>query len=201
MENKFKKRKYNGGNNKLTLNKSKVPEVPDFISGKQTLDYIKRFFFYIYIWFVLTLVFFTGTASIDIFSIGYIAGSFSFFWQGQDFYTNPLKSIVRRWNLLIYYNATVIFIKLNMTFWGCFIHSYSPLWYCALMNVVKVGCFKFRYEKPAMLLDHCELHKEPELFWDCITFACLIIQRRMFYSEYFTYVIIDTKASSLLASR
>jgi hypothetical protein len=165
------------------------------------MDYIKRFMFYIFIWIVLTVVFFTGTAKIDLFSVGYIAGSFTFFWQGQDFYTKPLKSIVTRWTMLIFYNALVVFLKLNMTFWTCLIYEASPMWYCGLLRAMKVGCFKFMSDSPSNMPESCLPGKEPILIWDCIAFCLLIIQKRMFYSEYFTHVTIDGKASALLASR
>ena len=42
---------------------------------------------------------------------------------------------------------------------------------------------------------------EAGIVWDAICFVVLLIQRRVFLSYYFLYVVSDLKASKILASR
>jgi hypothetical protein len=48
----------------------------------------------------------------------------------------------------------------------------------------------------------CEVpHDEAGLVWDGITFAFLIFQRRIFYSNYFFHIRAETEVQAALASR
>lgn len=43
--------------------------------------------------------------------------------------------------------------------------------------------------------------EDPGLIWDCISFAFLVFQYRVFGSYYFRHVVNDVKASAMLSSR
>ncbi|KAG7245637.1 hypothetical protein CRUP_001231, partial [Coryphaenoides rupestris] len=50
--------------------------------------------------------------------------------------------------------------------------------------------------------DDCELPEgEAGIVWDAICFTVLLVQRRVFLSYYFLFVVSDLKASKILASR
>lgn len=50
--------------------------------------------------------------------------------------------------------------------------------------------------------DECELPEgEAGIIWDAICFTVLLIQRRVFLSYYFLYVVSDLQTSKILASR
>lgn len=51
-------------------------------------------------------------------------------------------------------------------------------------------------------LEKCTVLKEDVgLVWDCVCFAFLILQLRIFQSYYFCHIINESKASTILASR
>ena len=50
--------------------------------------------------------------------------------------------------------------------------------------------------------DKCELPEgEAGIVWDAICFTVLLVQRRVFLSYYFLYVVSDLRASKILAAR
>lgn len=50
----------------------------------------------------------------NIFSIGYLLGSFIFLWQGADFYLRPIHTILCWWKYLVAYNIFVITMKIAL---------------------------------------------------------------------------------------
>lgn len=94
---------FGGGSNQSVLEDidklGTVPFInptPDFIAKvRNWLDVLKRGAFLVFFWFTLAIVFLTGTSRVTLFSIGYLIGSFTFLWQGTDFYLRPIKAILR----------------------------------------------------------------------------------------------------------
>jgi hypothetical protein len=62
-------------------------------------------------WFVLTIIFITGTTRISIFCMGYLVACFYFLLFGGDLLLKPIKSILHYWDFLIAYNVFVITMK------------------------------------------------------------------------------------------
>lgn len=62
-------------------------------------------------WFVLTIIFITGTTRISIFCMGYLVACFYFLLFGGDLLLKPIRSILRYWDWLIAYNVFVITMK------------------------------------------------------------------------------------------
>lgn len=62
-------------------------------------------------WFVLTIIFITGTTRISIFCMGYLVACFYFLLFGGDLLLKPIRSILRYWDWLIAYNIFVITMK------------------------------------------------------------------------------------------
>lgn len=59
------------------------------------LDILKRIVLIGFIWFTLAIVFLAGTNRVNLFSLGYLIGSFIFLWQGNDYYLRPVNVILK----------------------------------------------------------------------------------------------------------
>ena len=77
-------------------------------------------------WFVLTIIFITGTTRISIFCMGYLVACFYFLLFGGDLLLKPIKSILRYWDWLIAYNVFVITMKNILSVSGS--HRVTHLW-------------------------------------------------------------------------
>ena len=62
-------------------------------------------------WFVLTIIFITGTTRISVFCMGYLVACFYFLLVGGELLLKPVKSILVYWDCLIGYNVFVITMK------------------------------------------------------------------------------------------
>lgn len=62
-------------------------------------------------WFVLTIIFITGTTRISVFCMGYLVACFYFLLFGGELLLKPIKSILHYWDFLIAYNVFVITMK------------------------------------------------------------------------------------------
>nr|XP_021538719.1 piezo-type mechanosensitive ion channel component 2 [Neomonachus schauinslandi] len=93
--------------------------VPDFIHCRSYLDMSKVIIFSYLFWFVLTIIFITGTTRISIFCMGYLVACFYFLLFGGDLLLKPIKSILRYWDWLIAYNIFVITMKNILSIGAC----------------------------------------------------------------------------------
>ncbi|XP_033066670.1 piezo-type mechanosensitive ion channel component 2, partial [Trachypithecus francoisi] len=175
--------------------------VPDFIHCRSYLDMSKVIVFSYLFWFVLTIIFITGTTRISIFCMGYLVACFYFLLFGGDLLLKPIKSILRYWDWLIAYNVFVITMKNVLSIGACgyigtLVHNS-----CWLIQAFSLACTVKGYQMPAAN-SPCTLPSgEAGIIWDSICFAFLLLQRRVFMSYYFLHVVADIKASQILASR
>ncbi|XP_028693995.2 piezo-type mechanosensitive ion channel component 2 isoform X4 [Macaca mulatta] len=175
--------------------------VPDFIHCRSYLDMSKVIVFSYLFWFVLTIIFITGTTRISIFCMGYLVACFYFLLFGGDLLLKPIKSILRYWDWLIAYNVFVITMKNILSIGACgyigtLVHNS-----CWLIQAFSLACTVKGYQMPAAN-SPCTLPSgEAGIIWDSICFAFLLLQRRVFMSYYFLHVVADIKASQILASR
>ncbi|XP_045154278.1 piezo-type mechanosensitive ion channel component 2 [Echinops telfairi] len=93
--------------------------VPDFIHCRSYLDMSKVIVFSYLFWFVLTIIFITGTTRISIFCMGYLVACFYFLLFGGNLLLKPIKSILRYWDWLIAYNVFVITMKNILSIGAC----------------------------------------------------------------------------------
>lgn len=92
-------------------------------------------------WFTLAVVFLAGANRTNIFSIGYLIGSFIFLWQGAEFYLHPIKQILKSWKLLIGYNVFVITMKAILQIPGCiFIQQLDSV--CWIVQLLGIRCIR-----------------------------------------------------------
>ncbi|VVC24089.1 Hypothetical protein CINCED_3A012133 [Cinara cedri] len=201
---------YPGGTNHSIIEEAEKPSfvnpVPDFVSHiRSWLDILKRIVLIGFIWFTLAIVFLAGTNRVNLFSLGYLIGSFIFLWQGNDYYLRPVNVILKWWNKLILYNITVISLKAILQIPGCIYMNYMKLQACWMIQLFGISCIqKFSTHHANTLPDNdeCEIPAEHVgLAWDILCFGFLIFQRRLFNSHYFFRIVDETKAMAILASR
>ncbi|VVC99865.1 unnamed protein product [Leptidea sinapis] len=207
---------YLGGSNREDIGKDwETPEfvnpVPDFLGYVGSwLDVVKRMVFLGMLWVTLAIMFMTGTNRVNLFSMGYLIGSFIFLWQGTDFYLRPKHAILLWWSWLVRYNVCVVVVKAALQIPGCIFNSAMQQHACWVVQLLGIGCvdkfaggniarfLKMHYDKDTV----CSVPQEDiGLAWDGVCFAFLILQRRLFHSYYFYRVIDESKATTVLASR
>ncbi|XP_076270334.1 piezo type mechanosensitive ion channel component isoform X3 [Rhynchophorus ferrugineus] len=210
IEARYTGQNYAGGSNDsiihLAEDKSFVNPVPDFITYcRSYLDIAKRCILCSLFYITLAAVFLAGTNRTNLFSVGYLVGTFLFLWEGSDMYLRPVKEIIKKWNWLLGYNVIVILIKACFQLVGCvFIHEYAGE--CHWLMLFGIGCVrKFGNIEDIASLPSSSQCKVPReylgLFWDGVCFGLLIMQKRLFQSYNFFHMINDTKATTILASR
>nr|CAD7432632.1 unnamed protein product [Timema monikensis] len=225
---------YPGGSNRDITKECEEPgfinPVPDFITFTRSwLDVVKRVVFQVSLWVTLGLVFLAGTNRVNVFSLGYLVGTFVFLWQGEEMYLIPVQVIVRRWNVLLGYNVGVIMLKTALQIVGCVFIKEAQTHACWVVQLLGIGCIKkfgditaklgiadiimsvlhnLEVEECEMLPRHvpapteCNIPRDHVgLAWDGVCFAALILMRRLFRSYYFIRLVDETKAMTVLASR
>uniref|UniRef100_A0A3P8T1X2 Piezo type mechanosensitive ion channel component 2 n=1 Tax=Amphiprion percula TaxID=161767 RepID=A0A3P8T1X2_AMPPE len=176
--------------------------VPDFIHCRSYLDMLKVIMFSYLFWFVLTIIFITGTTRISVFCMGYLVACFYFLLFGGDLLLKPIKKILHYWDFLIAYNIFVITMKNILSILACgYINSLMKN-SCWLIQLFSLACTIKDYKQNINQDDQCNLPSdEAGIIWDSICFAFLLLQRRVFMSYYFLHVVADIRASQILASR
>lgn len=181
--------------------------VPDFIHCRSYLDMLKVIMFSYLFWFVLTIIFITGTTRISVFCMGYLVACFYFLLFGGELLLKPIKKILHYWDFLIAYNIFVITMKNILSILACgYIHTLMKN-QCWLIQLFSLACTIKDYnivisQEKLPAEERCELPtNEAGIIWDSICFAFLLLQRRVFMSYYFLHVVADVRASQILASR
>ncbi|MED6260301.1 hypothetical protein ATANTOWER_011977, partial [Ataeniobius toweri] len=181
--------------------------VPDFIHCRSYLDMLKVIMFSYLFWFVLTIIFITGTTRISVFCMGYLVACFYFLLFGGDLLLKPIKKILHYWDFLIAYNIFVITMKNILSILACGYITSLMQNHCWLIQFFSLACTIKGYHVNTTQTSQssgnfCELPKnEAGIIWDSICFAFLLLQRRVFMSYYFLHVVADIRASQILASR
>ncbi|XP_056149372.1 piezo-type mechanosensitive ion channel component 2 [Lampris incognitus] len=181
--------------------------VPDFIHCRSYLDMLKVIMFSYMFWFVLTIIFITGTTRISIFCMGYLVACFYFLLFGGQLLLKPIKKILHYWDFLIAYNIFVITMKNILSILSCGYITSLLVNHCWLIQLFSLACtikeYNITINQDALPPhEHCELPSdEAGIIWDSICFAFLLLQRRVFMSYYFLHVVADIRASQILASR
>uniref|UniRef100_A0A673BNZ9 Piezo TM25-28 domain-containing protein n=1 Tax=Sphaeramia orbicularis TaxID=375764 RepID=A0A673BNZ9_9TELE len=161
--------------------------VPDFSHCS-----IKVIMFSYLFWFVLTIIFITGTTRISVFCMGYLVACFYFLLFGGELLLKPIKRILRYWDFLIAYNIFVITMKNILSILACgYINSLIKD-RCWLIQLLSLACTIKEYNIDTNQ-DHLRKMMLPSdeagIIWDSICFAFLLLQRRVFMSYYFLHVV------------
>lgn len=159
IEKQYENSEFPGGSNKSAvdeinrLGSGEVPiETHDFVSiQKNWLDILKCIIFLGCFWITLAIVFLAGSRHGNIYSIGYLIGSFIFLWQGGEFYLRPIYTILRWWKLLVAYNVLVITVKILLHLPTCiFIEWLHTNWkgLCFFIKVFGIACGHIDFKNP-----------------------------------------------------
>ncbi|XP_069368065.1 piezo-type mechanosensitive ion channel component 2-like isoform X1 [Paralichthys olivaceus] len=185
------------------IRRLRLNTVPDFTLCRSYLDMMKVIIFSYMFWFVLTIIFITGTTRISIFCMGYLVACFYFLLVGGELLLKPVKSILVYWDCLIGYNVFVITMKNILSILACGFIKSLVLNHCWLIQLFSLACTIKGYTKPEQQSSkQCELPSdEAGIIWDGVCFCFLLLQRRVFRSHYFLYVVLDLQNTQLLASR
>ncbi|CAM4586729.1 unnamed protein product [Leuciscus chuanchicus] len=177
--------------------------VPDFIHCRSYLDMLKVIMFSYMFWFVLTIIFITGTTRISIFCMGYLVACFYFLLFGGNLLLKPIKKILRYWDFLIAYNVFVITMKNVFAILACGYINTLEVNSCWLIQLLSLACTIKEYKDlQGTPSTPCVLPQdEAGIIWDSICFTFLLLQRRVFMSYYFLHVVADIRAGEILASR
>ncbi|RWS27983.1 piezo-type mechanosensitive ion channel component-like protein, partial [Leptotrombidium deliense] len=201
---------YEGGDNSEhgTTQFSRAKEaVKDYFTFKRTLiDSIKSILFSCFYWITLAVLFLTAIGYFNLFGLGYILGCFLFLWSGNEFYLKPVNSILRIWKCLIAYSIAVIFVKTILDLIGCLYILELTRSLCWVVHLLGITCSQ---TTSGAKFDKCygdaamsgQISDNSGLFRDCVCFAFLLIQKRIFGSHYFAYLAKEVKAQHVLASR
>uniref|UniRef100_A0A8C3XJ29 Piezo-type mechanosensitive ion channel component n=1 Tax=Chelydra serpentina TaxID=8475 RepID=A0A8C3XJ29_CHESE len=178
---------------------SQYSPVPNFIHCRSYLDMAKVVVFGYHFWFVLCLIFITGTTRINIFCLGYLMACFYFMLFGSSLLLKPVKNILRLWDYLIAYTALVIVMKNLLAIGACAYLDKLLRNHCWLIQTFGMFCTIPGYDLALPEDEKCELpENEAGIVWDAISFTFLLVQRRVFMSYYFLYVVADLKAAKIL---
>uniref|UniRef100_A0A3Q2Y0W9 Uncharacterized protein n=1 Tax=Hippocampus comes TaxID=109280 RepID=A0A3Q2Y0W9_HIPCM len=175
--------------------------VPDFMLCRSYLDMMKVIIFSYMFWFVLTITFITGTTRISIFCMGYLVACFYFLLVGGDLLLKPVGSILLYWDCLIGYNVFVIAMKNILSILACGFIKSLVVDHCWLVQLFSLASAVSGFD-PRPRSQQCELPSdEAGIIWDGVCFCFLLLQRRVFRSHYFLYVVLDLSARSRRARR
>ncbi|XP_075703005.1 piezo-type mechanosensitive ion channel component 2-like isoform X2 [Rhinoderma darwinii] len=181
---------------------SQYSPVPNFLHCRSYLDMAKVVVFSYHFWFVLCLIFITGTTRINILCMVYLMACFHFMLFGGSLLLKPVRHILKLWDYLITYTAFVITMKNLLSVGACAYLDKLMKNNCWLIQTFSMFCTIKGYDLNIPSDESCELpENEAGVVWDAICFTFLLIHRRVFSSYYFLYVVADLKASKLLASR
>ncbi|XP_062845952.1 piezo-type mechanosensitive ion channel component 1 isoform X2 [Trichomycterus rosablanca] len=176
---------------------------PNFINCRSYLDMAKVLVFRYLFWFVLSVVFVTGSTRISIFGLGYLLACFFFLLFGRRLMVKPSRTRLLLWDCLIIYNVGVIIAKNTLSILACVFVSEMQARFCWVIQLFSLVCTVKGYYDPLSVSDkECNLPiEEAGIIWDSICFFFLLLQRRIFISFYFLHVTADLQASARQASR
>ncbi|KAM9302029.1 piezo-type mechanosensitive ion channel component 1 [Gastrophryne carolinensis] len=178
--------------------------VPNFINCRSYLDMLKVVVFRYLYWFVLAIVFVTGSTRISVFGLGYLMSCFYLLLFGTVLLQKPVKARLLLWDCLIIYNITVILSKNLLSLLSCVFVEQMQTSFCWVIQLFSLVCTVKGYYNPHEIDkgSDCPLPvEEAGIIWDSICFSFLLLQRRVFLSSYFLHVVTDLRASSLQAYR
>ncbi|KAL4234818.1 hypothetical protein ACF0H5_006459 [Mactra antiquata] len=163
------------------------------------LDVAKNAIFGYMFWVTLAIIFIAGTFRVNLFSMGYVIAVFCFMWFGQEFLTKPLRKLCRAWNFLIGYCFIVLLLKAVLQLPVCVYIQTMETKACWLLQLLGLTCLRPGYFQK--ITNDCIVETDDTgMAWDVVCFTFLLLQRRIYMSHYFRYVVLDIEAKNRLAS-
>ncbi|XP_022080337.1 piezo-type mechanosensitive ion channel component 1-like [Acanthaster planci] len=201
---------YGGGDNyEAFVDIENIAEnpVPNFTFSRSYLDTAKTLVFEYLFWVTLAVTFLAGTTRVSLFGLIYIVFSFYFLWLGSEYLIKPTRVVIKRWNKLLLYNLLVIFLKVCLQIMSCvYVKQLLNAKCCWLLQLLGVVCLQSDFNigdiEAAREENKCTLPVDDAgLSWDVAVFIFLLIQKRIFTSNYFQYVVISLEEQKSLASK
>lgn len=178
-------------------------ETEDCFSNYTTQsNYLKSIFFKSIFWITLAVVLVAGATKISLFSLGYLIGCFIFLWLGNDAYLMPLRRLIFSWNWFILYATLVIFCKVLLQLYTCYLHE-TLMHQCYVLQLLRVVCYR-KINTETVPNNNCTgplPNDELDILWDGLCLMFLLMQRVVFGSQYFRHLVQEVKAQQILASR
>ncbi|GAU96230.1 hypothetical protein RvY_07704-3 [Ramazzottius varieornatus] len=202
--------------------------VPDFMTyTKSYLDVLKVFLFNFMYWVTLAVVFVAGTSRISLICFFYLIACFYFLWHGNEFFRHPIKRLMRQWNIFLTGNVVIILVKVILQVVGCVHLPTLKTHYCWVIQLFGIACLRFKElhtisdghhhgkdvphtvpqavgdsSVPGSSNDVCNASTDDAgLVLDAVVFVFLLLQKRIFSSWYFQWVVLEHKVQAALASR
>ncbi|KAI0990401.1 hypothetical protein GJ496_001910 [Pomphorhynchus laevis] len=165
---------------------------------KSKLDVLKNLVFQHGFTAVTGILYATATTRVSIFCLIYLILSFVFFWNGTDLLLRPISTLIRIWNIPVYFCYTVLILKTLFQLISCLGTDWIECWFAQLLSLacLKPGLFNYNVFGDA----NCFRVDIVSNFMDGFCFFFLLIQKRIFRSYYFQHVVIELKTASRLAS-
>ncbi|XP_065189251.1 piezo-type mechanosensitive ion channel component 1-like isoform X2 [Sycon ciliatum] len=166
--------------------------VPDFTEGETWLDMFKNLIFHHFFWLTLAAMFIAATSRTTILSLCYMILSFVFLWFGGSQLQLPRATLVKRWKWLLAFNVFVIFVKTTLQIWSCaymsdthLSNNLGKLFATSCQGGLNIGSATERADQEK---------DEAGLYLDVLLLAMLLLQLRIFSSQYFGHVVqhLDT---------
>ncbi|XP_027622394.1 piezo-type mechanosensitive ion channel component 2 [Tupaia chinensis] len=181
---------------------AQLSPVPNFIFCRSYLDLAKVAVFRYHFWFVLCLVFLTGTTRISIWGAGYLVAFGYFMLHGHRLLLRPVKFILKPLDRLIAYSVLVVAVKTALSVGACVYLEALLVSHCWLVHSLGLYCTVEGYRRAIPEDEPCEPpKKEAGILWDAVCFTFLLLQRRVFLSYYHLFVVADLEATEALAGR
>uniref|UniRef100_UPI00358E235D piezo-type mechanosensitive ion channel component 2-like n=1 Tax=Myxine glutinosa TaxID=7769 RepID=UPI00358E235D len=193
-------RYHNMGHREISIRPTSL-FIPNFLYCRSYLDMIKVGVFAHLFWLSLIVIFITGTTRVSATCILYFVACFYFLLFGGHLLLKPLHQLLRLWDYLIAYTVLVITVRNILSVGACVYLKELGQRHCWFIQLFSLDCSVPGYNLEEENTE-CELpHNEPSIAWDAVCLMFLLLQRRVFLSSYFSYVVADLRASTLLALR
>lgn len=177
---------------------------PDFMWNITWLDFSKVFVFQHMYWVTLAVVYITVQSTISIFNFGFILWCFLFLWHGQALYLQPRTRLFRLWKIFIGYNYFTLLAKVCLQLVSCvyvdYVKRHTGCWSLQLLSLFCLRQGGYKNQTDSTISD-CVAPDDTGLAMDCACFTFLVIQYRVFTSDYFKHVVRDHREQSDMASR
>lgn len=185
--------------------RGKTTTTPDFMWNITWLDFFKVFVFQHMYWVTLAVVYITVQSTISIFNFGFILWCFFFLWHGQALYLQPRTRLFKLWKIFIGYNYFTLLAKVCLQLVSCvyveYVKKHTGCWALQLLSLFCLRQGGYNKSTANTLSDDCVAPSDTGLAMDCACFTFLVIQYRVFTSDYFKHVVRDHREQSDMASR
>ncbi|OAF69572.1 hypothetical protein A3Q56_02694, partial [Intoshia linei] len=194
--------KSRSGNNDcitIKIDKNEKISVPDFMIERHShLDYVKIGVFYLFYWISILWVFISSQRQ-SILCLIYVLISFFFLSKGRLYFLVSHKKLMGMWTLVVAYTYFVLFFTSLYQFPICIFDQF-PKWLSTLMDI---PCYSSKYStcnNVDMNLPEIDDNDVFNRSYDIICIILLLIQRRIFMSQYFRHVVDSMRITDELAS-